>query len=836
MIGKSYFLLALLQGVHCGPWEVRAPKIVTASEGSCVRIPCTFDHPAWSPLSQVKWLKNDKTRGSLVIDSKGLSDPPFLRRTQLHPRWEVEKDCTLTVDGLTHGDVGRYYFQMKTKNGEEYSGPDGVLVIISDVSNLPRISSAEEMVEGREVELTCSVKYACPGHLQWTGSDGLDRPTTSETPGTVQNRGRSSRTLRFFASHQDHGRTLRCVQTSSQGKTLVQSITLNVKYAPRFVHLTLSPFKPINRGDSVTLRCGVGDSNPPVTRYRWHQSGLGTTPIRETSMATHRVNNVYGYREHWCEATNSVGTATSEKTKLPVYNSYSWAVWTPLSLHAREGSCVIIPCRFRIPGSGRRDSTATGIWLQNGAYNGIQVYHTSWISHYYTGRVEFLGNMKSRNCSLKIRDLKASNSGKYYFRIEASAGQWSDPIGFRLLVSGDLQKPVITVPESVVDGESVSLTCSVYSYCPEVTPVFEWHLPHFSRPQETRTVFKDDRWIYSSTVVYVPTFGTTQPAVKCTANFGQGTPSAETEISLDVKYAPQYLSITSLNNVDNSSVSVKEGNSAAILCSVQSFPASNLMWRHLGVTLNTSSTNELWLEVPQVTSQLAGVYQCVAENEHGRVERNITISVEHKPKISPESRCTQMPEGITCVCKARSNPPAELTWHLPLANLSGNQTHGRFQAWQVADGQLVTGSLTLRGGEGEEEATVWCTARNRHGEVSFKVYLWVKVRGCTDWRTWLLTAGIIFSVVLAGFFIYKYIQQREVVTGKRASEIQGTTVSYSARSATHQDGGRRMETPAGVDVGQRQPTNLESPLYSSIQKVFTRDGDEATEYAEIRFK
>ncbi|XP_055487570.1 uncharacterized protein LOC129694835, partial [Leucoraja erinacea] len=68
--------------------------------------------------------------------------------------------------------------------------------------------------------------------------------------------------------------------------------------------------------------------------------------------------------------------------------------------------------------------------------------------------------------------------------------------------------------------------------------------------------------------------------------------------------APQNLIITSPNNMHSSWVSIKQGNSAVILCSVQSFPASNLTWEHLSVTLNTTcSGNELRMEFPQLTRQ-----------------------------------------------------------------------------------------------------------------------------------------------------------------------------------------------------------------------------------------
>ncbi|XP_072122229.1 myelin-associated glycoprotein-like isoform X2 [Mobula birostris] len=214
---------------------------------------------------------------------------------------------------------------------------------------------------------------------------------------------------------------------------------------------------------------------------------------------------------------------------------------------------------------------------------------------------------------------------------------------------------------------------------------------------------------------------------QCVAENKHGT--AEGVITLTVEYAPRNILITSPSNVNNSWVNIKKGIPTSILCSAQSFPVSNLTWRHHGVILNTtSSSNQLWLEFPQVTPQQAGVYQCVAENKHGTAERAITLSVEYKPEISPDSGCTSTPKVVSCVCAARMNPLGELTWHLPLVNLSGNQTHGRFQTWQVEDGQLVTGLLTLGVGEGED-VTAFCTVRNRHGEAMLAMSLWMKGHG-----------------------------------------------------------------------------------------------------------
>ncbi|XP_048379657.2 myelin-associated glycoprotein-like [Stegostoma tigrinum] len=165
-------------------------------------------------------------------------------------------------------------------------------------------------------------------------------------------------------------------------------------------------------------------------------------------------------------------------------------------------------------------------------------------------------------------------------------------------------------------GKTVSLNCS--SDGNPAVHRFNW----FKISQGNVTDLK-----LSGQTIIVP-YGFMELSYYCVATNSVGS-SQSVPVQIPTEYSPCNLSITSFNVIKNSSISIIEGNSTVIICSVESFPESNLTWQHLNVILNrTSFNNELWLEIPHVTHRETGDYHCVAENEHGIVEKSITITVE----------------------------------------------------------------------------------------------------------------------------------------------------------------------------------------------------------------
>lgn len=109
---------------------------------------------------------------------------------------------------------------------------------------------------------------------------------------------------------------------------------------------------------------------------------------------------------------------------LSVDLSVSWVVHVPAGpLHGDINSTIVLPCSYDFPeGSptGPHYKVLSEMWClgQNHCITQRYVYHSAGIfpEPAYLGRVEYLGRLGSRNCSLRISRLRMYDSGVYVFR------------------------------------------------------------------------------------------------------------------------------------------------------------------------------------------------------------------------------------------------------------------------------------------------------------------------------------------------------------------------------------------------------------------------------------
>ncbi|XP_026083995.1 myelin-associated glycoprotein isoform X1 [Carassius auratus] len=102
----------------------------------------------------------------------------------------------------------------------------------------------------------------------------------------------------------------------------------------------------------------------------------------------------------------------------------NWTVRVPKDpVYAPSGSSVVLECTYDYPeesDQGKLHKVQTEMWCLNESrcITPKYVYHSAGIfpEPSYQGRVKYLGQTGSKNCSLMLSDLRSEDSGMYVFR------------------------------------------------------------------------------------------------------------------------------------------------------------------------------------------------------------------------------------------------------------------------------------------------------------------------------------------------------------------------------------------------------------------------------------
>ncbi|XP_065275996.1 B-cell receptor CD22-like [Emys orbicularis] len=360
-------------------------------------------------------------------------------------------------------------------------------------------------------------------------------------------------------------------------------------------------------------------------------------------------------------------------------------VEVPESLIAWTGACLSIPCRYQScllnPRRPNNPTINSLTWYLNPVYDsekkdfsGTILYkHNATITPAFAGRVRFLGDLE-RDCSLQLSDLRASENGTYGLRlIFSSTGQkpeekkWMTKISVNVMDSPPA--PQIQAPSKLRESVAAQAVCSVAYHCPDYPITLTWvGLGH--RTSEPTMRMGSGRT--ESTLTFTPTWWDHGTNVTCRLSTPAGTPSSESSVVLDVKYAPKGVQLNATPGE-----TIREGDRLVLMCMTKGSNPSIFMYSWYK---DTQYMHHQWqeqrLEFEAKGDEHSGSYLCQATNEIQMVPSPaLRIDVQYAPKDARVELVTgsQIQEGTMVVlsCSCRAHPPvSSYSWyrngqHLP---------------------------------------------------------------------------------------------------------------------------------------------------------------------------
>ncbi|XP_012918176.1 B-cell receptor CD22 isoform X4 [Mustela putorius furo] len=185
-------------------------------------------------------------------------------------------------------------------------------IVNLDVQYAPKDVRVQQIIPSSEIRSGNRVRLEC----NFSSSRPRDVRFFWKKNGIFLKEGKE---LSFDSVSPEDAGNYNCFVNNSIGQTMSEARTLQVLYAPRMLHVAISPKDQVMEGKKAILTC-ESDANPPVLQYTWfdwknqnlhhYDQMLRLDPVK--------IQHSGAYR---CEATNQLGRVQSPPSTLTVYYS-----------------------------------------------------------------------------------------------------------------------------------------------------------------------------------------------------------------------------------------------------------------------------------------------------------------------------------------------------------------------------------------------------------------------------------------------------------------------------------------------------------------------------------
>ncbi|XP_066428960.1 sialoadhesin [Eleutherodactylus coqui] len=305
-----------------------------------------------------------------------------------------------------------------------------------------------------------------------------------------------------------------------------------------------------------------------------------------------------------------------------------WEVVYPNTVKSVSGTCAVLPCSLNYPSNIEAVDGINKFWYKDYYGDRKVVYQpTDPVDAAFLGRVDFVGETESKNCTIVIRNLQASDSGSFQFRFEViNKDKWMDHKGVQLEVTDDPLAPEVVVPPQINEESPVTFQCSTPYFCPDGSVSLEWVDYPSERSSLSFTVQMDTKAVlFTRNLTSSFSWKDHQKKIHCEVTIGEK--KATKEITLDVAHAPKEVKML----VHPSGRNLKEGDTVSLTCQVNSSHPSvtGYTWYKDGQQVS----KERIITIHSLSRNDKGEYQCVAENSLGRASSDTVQLVIFSARI-----------------------------------------------------------------------------------------------------------------------------------------------------------------------------------------------------------